>query len=154
MRKTLFIIVAAMMAAINLTAVSCADADEGETWDEWILRNTINGPERQIQQVETEKGKWVDAIEANIIYFAVKFSASNHNFRSTKWYYTADGETDPATKEQYTADDNTAFSIKDNVVECTVDGQPYFQMKVLETGYYMDCELYFYKEKRKFHVKM
>ena len=143
-----------MMTAFSLTTTSCADADEGENWEEWILRNTINGPERRIHQVEIEKDKWVDAMEANIIYFEVKFSASNHNFRSTKWYYMAEGEADPATIDQYTTDNNTAYTIKDNVVECTVDGKPYFQMKVLESGYFMDCEIYFYKEQRKFHVKM
>lgn len=154
MKRILFWATAVIMIALSITVTSCSDADEGETWNEWELRNTINGPERRIWTIETSNGEWMDVYEAKLIYFSVKFSASDHNFTSTKWNFDNNGNCDEATKEVYTSDDKTAYTIKDNVVECTVDGKPYFRMTVIKVTSFIECKLYFYKENRTYHVML
>ena len=74
-------------AAMTLT--SCDDADDGENKGDWELRNTINGPAWRVFDVKVND-TWTG--DENIpFWFEVKFSASNHDFSSTKFYYV-DGE--------------------------------------------------------------
>lgn len=85
----------------------------------------------------------------------MKFSASNHNFKSVRFYYK-NGEADETTREEYSSSDNTAYTIKDaSIIEATVDGKPYFRItlkeKVTST---MHCDLYFYNNNKTYEVKM
>ena len=155
MKRILMMAATAMMVAISLTLAGCADADEGENKDDWELRNTINGPTWHVDKLKGPKGDWVDWAEANAFYFEVKFSASNHNFKSEKFYYK-EYMKDDSTYESYGSADNTAFTIKDaKIIEATVNGESYFRItlhkKVTST---MECSLYFYRENRTFEVIM
>lgn len=154
MKKSLFLLTIAIMAITGFTVSSCADADEGESQSEWELRNTINGPEKRIYTIKDANGNWTDVYEAKIIYFSVKFSASNHNFTSKKAVFNEDGNLDEETQEVYTPSDNTAYTIKDNVIECTVDGKPYFRMTVKNVTNFIECELYFYNEDKAYEVTL
>ena len=149
--KTIWMILLGCIISTGLAG--CSDAEEGEKWGEWEIRNAISGAEKRILTIENEKGEWVDAIGEGIIYFSVKFSASPHTFASEKFYYK-DGEADETTRENYSAENNTAYSVKDKVVECTVDGKPYFRMTVIKVGYNIECQIYFYKEDRTFHAAL
>ena len=138
-------------AAMTLT--SCDDADDGESKGDWELRNTINGPAWRVFDVKVND-TWTG--DENIpFWFEVKFSASNHDFSSTKFYYV-DGESDESTREQYTSANKTAYTIKDaQVIEATVDGNPYFRITLKEkVTSQMHCDLYFYKEKKTYEVRM
>ena len=149
--KTIWMILLGCIISTGLAG--CSDAEEGEKWGEWEIRNAISGAEKRILTIENEKGEWVDAIGEGIIYFSVKFSASPHTFASEKFYYK-DGEADETTREKYSAENNTAYTIKDKVVECTVDGKPYFRMTVIKVGYNIECQIYFYEEDRTFHAAL
>lgn len=136
-----------------LTLTSCDDADEGESKADWELRNTINGPAWRVYSVN-QNGSWTGDLDTPF-WFEVKFSASHHDFKSTKFYYV-NGESDESTREEYSSANKTAYTIKNaQIIEATVDGKPYFRITLKEkVTSQMHCDLYFYKEAKTYEVKM
>lgn len=66
---------------------------------------------------------WVRWEESTTTYFYVKFSASNHNFSSEKFYYK-DGLGNDSTREVYNFNNNTVYTIKDaQIIEGIVAGE-------------------------------
>lgn len=155
MKRILLMVAVAMMTAISMSVVSCADAEEGESSADWKLRNAINGFGWHVAQIKDSNGNWVSWEEASILYFYVKFSASKHNFKSEKFYYV-DGEADETSREEYKESDNTAYTIQDaKIIEGTVDGEPYFRITLhKEVSSSMECSLYFYNEEKTYEVLM
>lgn len=138
-----------------MAMTACADRDDGESNADYELRNTINGPAWHVNSVKKSDGTWTTDADPSEFYFEVKFSASNHNFKSERFYYK-NGESDESTREEYSSADNTAYTIKNaTVIEGTVDGQPYFRItlkeKVTST---MHCDLYFYNNNKSYEVMM
>ena len=41
MRKSLFMLAAAIVVVMTAGMTSCADAEKGESWSDWELRNAI-----------------------------------------------------------------------------------------------------------------
>ena len=156
MKKTKSILLAAMMAVIGVGLAGCAAPNEGETSDDWMLRNTINGPGWHVEHFKRSDGTWAPWYDYNLFYFWVKFSASKHNFQSEKFYYDDEHKADESTREKYDDSDNTGYTIRDaSIVEATVNGEPYFRITLLkEVGSTMECTLYFYRERRSFDVRM
>ena len=158
MKQTLKLwMLAAILTICGATTVltSCADADEGESKADYELRNTINGPAWRVHSVMKNDGTWSTGEDPAEFWFEVKFSASNHNFKSVRFYYK-NGEADETTREEYSSSDNTAYTIKNaSIIEATVDGKPYFRItlkeKVTST---MHCDLYFYNNNKTYEVKM
>ena len=155
MRKFMFLFAATIVAVVSVAMVSCADAEDGESWDDWKIRNTINGFGWHVAMLKDANGNWVDYMEAGVFYFYVKFSASNHNFSSEKFYYK-DGVSDESTREEYKASDNTAYTITNaRVIEGTVGGQPYFRITLnKKPDSSMEGTLYFYRENKSYEVIM
>lgn len=145
----------AIMISLSAAMTSCADAEEGESKGDWELRNAINGFGWHIEMLKDANNNWLRWEEATEIYFYVKFSASNHNFSSEKFYYK-DGLGDNSTREVYNANNNTAYTIKDaKIIEGTVAGEPYFRITLKKKpGSSMEGTLYFYREKKTFEVIM
>lgn len=158
MKQTLKLwMLAAILTICGATTVltSCADADEGESKADYELRNTINGPAWRVYSVMKNDGTWSTDEDPAEFWFEVKFSASNHNFKSVRFYYK-NGEADETTREEYSSSDNTAYTIKDaSIIEATVDGKPYFRItlkeKVTST---MHCDIYFYNNNKTYELKM
>lgn len=155
MKKVLMMVAFAIMSAMSLSLTSCDEREEGESSDDWVLRNTINGPSWHVYMIKDGNGNWVRWEDAATLYFNVKFSASKHNFKSEKYYYK-NGEWDESTREQYSDSNNTLYAIKDaKIIEGTVDGKPYFRITLhKEVSSTMECSLYFYKENKTFEVRM
>ena len=155
MRKFLFMAAAAIVIVMSAGMASCADADEGESWSDWELRNTINGFAWHADMLKDANGKWIRWENSLTLYFEVKFSASNHNFSSRKFHYK-DGVSDEATKEEYNSSNNTAFTIKDaKIIEGTVNGEPYFRITLHnKPTSSMECSLFFYRENKTYEVIM
>lgn len=156
MRKILFMASVAIVAIVSIFMVSCADAEEGESHDDWKLRNAINGLGWHVDMLKDANGNWVRWENASILYFYVKFSASNHNFESEKFYYDGEGNSDETTREVYKPANNTAYTITNaKVIEGTVGGQPYFRITLNKMpGSSMEGKLYFYKENKTYEVIM
>lgn len=155
MKKIMYLFAAAVVAVVTVGMASCANADEGESWSDWGLRNTINGFPWHVDMLKDANGNWVRWEYSVTLYFEVKFSASNHNFSSRKFYYK-DGVSDETTKEEYSSSDNTAFTIKDaKIIEGTVNGEPYFRFTLnKKPTSSMEGTLYFYRENKTFEVIM
>ena len=167
MRKKIFMAIAAVMFLCGLATVttSCDEKDENETNSEWMLRNSINGVGWSAKRVKVN-GNWIsdDSEEyyAHGLAFDIKFSASNRNFKCTKYYYLEKEGADPKeyiadefSRESYTYGDGTAYTIKGQVVEATVSGNPFFKMEVLEEPKStLHCIVTFYKDNRSFEIEM
>ena len=155
MRKLLFMAAAAIAVVMSAWMVSCADAKEGESKADWELRNSISGLGWHVDMLKDANGNWVRWENSLTLYFEVKFSASNQNFSSRKFYYNKDGDSDEATKEEYSSS-NTAYTIKDaKIIEGTVNGEPYFRITLnKKPASSMECSLYFYRENKTYEVIM
>ena len=155
MRKSRFMLAAAIVVVMTAGMTSCADAEKGESWSDWELRNAINGFPWHVDMIKDANGKWVRWEYSLTLYFEVKFSASNHNFSSRKFHYNKDGVSDEATKEEYSSS-STAYTIKDaKIIEGTVNGEPYFRITLSKKpSSSMECSLYFYRENKSYEVIM
>lgn len=165
MKKKLFMAITALLLVCGIATVttSCDDKDDNESNSEWQLRNSINGVGWSTKSVMVN-GNWITdsepAFYSNALNFDIKFSASNRNFKCWKYYYKkganeGEYEADEAYRETYTYSDGTAYTIKGNVVEGTVNGDPYFKMEVLEKpASSLHCKITFYKENRTFEISM
>ena len=154
MRRLLYMAATAIVVVMTMGMVSCADAEEGESKADWELRNTINGFPWHVDMIKDANGNWVRWEYSLSLYFEVKFSATNHNFSSRKFYYK-DGVSDETTKEEYSSS-NTAYTIKDaKIIEGVVNGEPYFRITLnKKPTSSMECLLYFYRENKTFEVIM
>ena len=155
MRKILFAIAVVIVAVMSAGLVSCADAEKGESWSDWELRNSINGFGWHVDMLKDANGNWVRWENSVTLYFEVKFSASNHNFSSRKFYYNKEGVSDEATREEYSSD-KTAYTIKEaKIIEGTVNGEPYFRITLnKKPSSSMEGSLYFYREDKTYEVIM
>ena len=145
-----------MICSMAATLTSCADREDGESNDSYVLRNTINGPAWRVVNVKKADGTWTGNEDLQPFWFEVKFSASKHNFQSEKFYYNEQGNSIESTREKYSSANNTAYDIKSaSIIEATVDGKPYFRITLKEkvTGI-MHCDLYFYNENKTVEVRM
>lgn len=152
MKKTTLWTLAVLLTvfATGMSLTGCSDHEDGESNDEYVLRNALNGPSWKVYSV-LEDGAWNTSPN---FYFEVRFSASNKNFKSEKWMFE-NGYSILDTKESYSFSDPTAYTISGNKVEATVGGQPYFRMEVLgEVSYTMHCKLYFYNTDETYEVYM
>lgn len=155
MKRILYLVAAAIVAVVGVTMVSCADKEDGESWNDWELRNTINGFGWHVDMLKDEGGNWVRWEYSATLYFYVKFSASGHNFKSEKFYYK-DGVSDESTREEYSSSDNTHYTIINaKIIEGTVGGEPYFRITLnKKPSSSMEGKLYFYRENKTYEVIM
>ncbi|MBP5515042.1 MAG: hypothetical protein J6Y04_09765 [Bacteroidaceae bacterium] len=149
---------------VGVGMVGCVEAEEGEGWDEWEFRNAINCgklTEWHIIQIKNDKGEWVPDAENTILTFNVQFFSKDHNFHSTKFFWTQSENlgwiADQSTLEEYKPADNTAFTIdpKKLIIEGTVGGEKYFRInlnKKVEGS--IEGKLYFYRDKTTYEVIM
>ena len=59
MKKVFLMVVVAMMTAMSMSLTSCAEQEEGESNEDWILRNVINGPTWHVDMILDDNGNWV-----------------------------------------------------------------------------------------------
>lgn len=151
----LFMAIAAIMAVISVSMASCADPEEGETWSEWEFRNFLIGfaGTWSIQMMKDANGNWITWEHLNDFYFSVKFK-KDHSFESEKFSYREDGYYDESTREAYDASNKTYYTIsKSKIIECTVDGQPYFRFTLSKKpDSTMEGTLFFYRENKSYYV--
>ena len=160
--KTVWALLFACAVGVVLTA--CADAEEGEKWDDWEFRNAISNGKWtswHIIQIKDENGNWVEQDANTILYFDIQFFVNDHNFHSTKWYWKEDGENgwiaDESTREEYKPADQTAFTIdsKKLIIEGTVGEEKYFRIDLnKKVDGFIEGKLHFYRDDKTFEVIM
>ena len=164
--KSLIRLSCAMLLAcvIGVCMSGCAEAEEGESWGDWEFRNAISNSKWtswHIIQIKDENGNWVNQDDNTILYFDIQFFVNDHNFHSTKFYWTQDKDegwiSDDATREEYKPSNNTAFTIdsKNLIIEGTIGEEKYFRFnlnKKVEGS--MEGKLYFYRDNKTYEVIM
>lgn len=136
--KKLFVMTAvAMMTVMNVSFISCSDAEEGEDWATWEMRNMLNS-RWTLDRVMVD-GEWT----YGVFSMNMKLKAEGRTFEATRFFYK-DGEKDDATEVKKTG----TFTIdqQNNVVEATdSDGKKFFRMvlkdKVTSS---IHCDIMFY----------
>lgn len=84
-----------MAAVLTMGLVSCADAEEGESWDTWVMRNQLNS-NWSLESVKVN-GEWRTMGEAGFeFYLTLNLRAEGRTFEAERFYYK-DGRADEST---------------------------------------------------------
>ena len=145
MKKFFVIAAVAMMAAMSISIMSCKDAEEGEDWATWEMRNMLDS-RWTIDRVMVD-GEW----SYGVIWIDMKLKSEGRTFEATRFFYK-DGEKDETTEVKKTG----TFTIdqKNNIVEATdSDGKKFFSMvlkdKVTSS---IHCDITFYDINKTYEV--
>ena len=87
-----------MAAVLTMGLVSCSDAEEGEGWDTWIMRNQLNSEwSLDFIKVNGEYRRLGD--EGFDFYMTLKLKADGRKFEAERFFYNmAEGIVDESTK--------------------------------------------------------
>ena len=143
MKKILLMVAVAMMTAMSM--MSCSDAEEGEDWATWEMRNMLDS-RWSIDRVMVD-GEWT----FGVFWMDMKLKAEGRTFEATRFFYK-DDEKDDATEVKKTG----TFTIdqKNNIVEATdSDGKKFFRMVLKdEVTSSIHCDITFYDINKTYEV--
>ena len=130
-----------MMLAVVLPAsfVSCSDAEDGEDWDAWVMRNMLDS-KWSLDRVKVN-GEYVDKYETDWdLWFDMNLKASGRTFTAHRSVGRAGDATEVNKSGTYTVDG------KNKAIEATdSDGNKFFRLSNIEFGTgSMTCTLFFY----------
>ena len=102
MRKILMMLAVVMMTAMSMSLVSCSDAEDGEDWDTWIMRNQLNSNwSLDFVKVNGDYRRLGD--EGFDFYLTLKLTADGRKFKAERFFYNkAEGIADESTRIQKT----------------------------------------------------
>jgi hypothetical protein len=124
---------------------SCSDAEDGEDWSSWEMRNMLDS-KWSIDRVMVN-GEWT----YGVFSMNMKLKAEGRTFEATRFFYK-DDEKDDATEVKKTG----TFTIdeKNNVVEATdSDGNKFFRMVLKEkVTSSIHCDITFYDINKTYEV--
>lgn len=145
MRKILLMVAAAMMAAMSMSMTSCSDAEDGEDWATWEMRNMLDS-RWSIDRVMAD-GEWT----FGVFSMDMRLKAEGRTFEATRFFYKND-EKDDATEVRKTG--TYTIDQKNNIVEATdSDGKKFFRLSDIEFGTgSMMCTLHFYDLNKTYEV--
>ena len=131
MKKKLAILMMLMAAVLPASLVSCADAEDGEDWDTWVMRNMINSG-WSIDRVKVN-GEYKDYVDPEVnMWFQMKLRANGRTFEAQRFFYknhVKDDETEVNKRGTFTVDG------KNKSIEATdSDGNRFFRLSNIEFG--------------------
>ena len=87
-----------MAAVLSIGVVSCSDAEDGESWDTWVMRNQLNSNwSLDFIKVNGEYRRLGD--EGFDFYMTLKLKADGRKFEAERFFYNmAEGIVDESTK--------------------------------------------------------
>ena len=87
-----------MAAVMAMGVVSCSDAEDGESWDAWVMRNQLNSNwNLDFIKVNGEYRRLGD--EGFDFYMTLKLKADGRKFEAERFFYNmAEGIVDESTK--------------------------------------------------------
>lgn len=134
-----------MMTAMSMCMMSCSDAEDGEDWSSWEMRNMLDS-KWSIDRVMVN-GEWT----YGVFSMNMKLKAEGRTFEATRFFYK-DDEKDDATEVKKTG----TFTIdeKNNVVEATdSEGNKFFRMVLKEkVTSSIHCDITFYDINKTYEV--
>lgn len=98
MKKVLLMVVVAMMTAMSMSLMSCSDAEDGEEWGAWVMRNQLNSNwDLDYVMVNGEYRRLGD--DGFDFYLKMKLSADGRKFKAERFFYDkAKSEADESTR--------------------------------------------------------
>lgn len=133
MKKILMMVTVAMMTAMSLSFVFCSDAEEGEDWATWIMRNQLNSNwSLDFVKVNGEYRRLGD--EGFDFYLTLKLTAEGRQFNAERFFYNnAEGIADESTRIKksgtYTIDEpNKTIELVDS------EGNKFMRLSNIEFG--------------------
>lgn len=145
MKKTIVMAAVALMTAMSMSMVSCSDAEEGEDWATWEMRNMLDS-RWCIDRIMVD-GEWT----FGVFWMDMKLKAEGRTFEATRFFYKNE-EKDESTEVKKTG----TFTIdqKNNIVEATdSEGKKFFRMvlkdKVTSS---IHCDITFYDINKTYEV--
>ena len=96
--KTMKMMMFLMAAVLTMGVVSCSDAEDGEGWDAWVMRNQLNSIwSLDFVRVNGEYRRLGD--EGFDFYLTLKLKADGRKFEAERFFYNmAEGIADESTK--------------------------------------------------------
>lgn len=145
MKRLLVWATVAVMTAMSMCMTSCLDAEDGEDWSSWEMRNMLDS-KWSIDRVMVN-GEWT----YGVFSMNMKLKANGRTFEATRFFYK-DDEKDDATEVKKTG----TFTIdeKNNVVEATdSEGNKFFRMVLKEkVTSSIHCDITFYDINKTYEV--
>ena len=145
MKRLLVWATVAVMTAMSMCMTSCSDAEDGEDWSSWEMRNMLDS-KWSIDRVMVN-GEWT----YGVFSMNMKLKANGRTFEATRFFYK-DDEKDDATEVKKTG----TFTIdeKNNVVEATdSEGNKFFRMVLKEkVTSNIHCDITFYDINKTYEV--
>ncbi len=139
MRKELAFLMMMLAVVLPASFVSCSDAEDGEDWDAWVMRNMLDS-KWSLDRVKVN-GEYVDKYETDWdLWFDMNLKASGRTFTAHR-SVGRDGDATEVNKSgTYTVDG------KNKAIEATdSDGNKFFRLSNIEFGTgNMTCTLFFY----------
>ena len=123
----------AMMTAMSMSMMSCSDAEEGEDWATWVMRNQLNSNwSLDFVKVNGEYRRLGD--EGFDFYLTLKLTADGRKFEAERFFYNKeDGRGDESTivnkNGTYTIDEpNKTIELVDS------EGNKFMRLSNIEFG--------------------
>lgn len=139
MRKELAFLMMMLAVVLPASFVSCSDAEDGEDWDAWVMRNMLDS-KWSLDRVKVNS-EYVDKYETDWdLWFDMNLKASGRTFTAHR-SVGRDGDATEVNKSgTYTVDG------KNKAIEATdSDGNKFFRLSNIESGTgSMTCTLFFY----------
>ena len=87
-----------MAAVLTMGVVSCSDAEDGESWDTWVMRNQLNSNwSLDFVKVNGDYRRLGD--EGFDFYLTLKLTADGRKFEAERFFYNiAEGIADESTR--------------------------------------------------------
>ena len=119
-----------LAAVLTLGVVSCSDAEEGEDWNTWVMRNMLNS-NWNLDAVKVD-GQYKRMGEAGFdFYFSTKLRADGRKFEAERFFYDKTGSADESTRIKKSG----IFTIdeKNKTIEATdSEGNKFFRLAGIE----------------------
>ena len=133
MKKVLLMAIVAMVAAMSMNFVSCSDAEDGESWDAWVMRNQLNSNwSLDFIKVNGEYRRLGD--DGFDFYLTLKLKADGRKFEAERFFYNKEeGIVDESTKVNKTGTYTIDASSK-TIELVDSDGNKFMRLSNIEFG--------------------
>lgn len=131
--KIFKIMIFLMAAVMAMGVVSCSDAEDGESWDAWVMRNQLNSNwSLDFIKVNGDYRRLGD--EGFNFYLTLKLKADGRKFEAERFFYNmAEGIVDESTKVNKTGTYTIDASSK-TIELIDSDGNKFMRLSNIEFG--------------------
>jgi hypothetical protein len=152
MKKNFAVLMMLLVVLLPASFVSCDDAEDGEDWDTWVMRNMLDS-KWSLESVKVDGVFRSMGEEGFDFYYDMDLKASGRTFKAHRFFYkdnVKDESTEVNKSGTYTIDE------KNKTIEATdTDGNKFFRLSDIEfsTGS-MSATITFYDLNQTYEVTL